>query len=109
MSCDWPKDWDIEKVLFGVCLVETCLPVCVHTMVHGADGSAACVVLCLCGLPGAGKSTLARALQRHAEELAEADETKVWHVCFDDYEDGMAAAAEARCALRMLVPGAFSR
>lgn len=49
---------------------------------------AAGAVVCLCGLPGAGKSTLARhVLAVGAERLRAAlrvQGLRLWHLCFDD-------------------------
>ena len=59
-----------------------------------ANGSDACLVV-LCGLPGAGKSTLCRTLRDSMDVLFEAPSPKIWHVCFDDVENSLAASSQA--------------
>ena len=53
--------------------------------VEGAERRARCFVLVMCGLPGAGKSTLARALDARGRARRGVDASVVW-VCFDAIE-----------------------
>lgn len=43
-------------------------------------------LLLLCGLPAAGKTTLARALAQHTEQQGASCGVRVLHVCFDDFQ-----------------------
>ena len=49
------------------------------------DAKAPACLLLLCGLPAAGKTTLAQAMAQHAMHEAPSS-LRVAHVCFDDYQ-----------------------
>ena len=50
------------------------------------DARAPACLLLLCGLPAAGKTTLARAMAQHAHTEGGGCGMRVTHVCFDDYQ-----------------------
>ena len=64
------------------------------------DAKAPACLLLLCGLPAAGKTTLARALARHAEQESAGCGVRVVHICFDEYQQAGGSFEPARWKVR---------
>jgi hypothetical protein len=73
---------------------------CLDELNGNPPGSCACVVLCLCGLPGTGKSSVANVLMQESSNFkwgltpeAKQATPRIHHVCFDEYEDALASSS----------------
>jgi GTPase SAR1 family protein len=66
------------------------------------DTKASACLLLLCGLPAAGKTTLARAVAQHAQREGATCGVRVAHVCFDDYQQAGGGFEPAAWKVRAL-------
>jgi predicted ATPase len=66
------------------------------------DAKAPACLLLLCGLPAAGKTTLARALAQRAHMDGASCGVRVAHVCFDDYQQAGGGFEPAAWKVRAL-------